>query len=513
MELLSSIPAFLQENCYSLLLVLLLVIVTSRWFFRKPSDLPPGPFSLPVIGCLHLIGPLPHVSLHELSRKYGGIMHLKFGTVPFVVVSSEEAAKELYKYRGLEFASKVPTIAGRHFGNDFNGIVYAEYTPQLKLYRKIVNTHLLSATRLKVYDKIRREEQCSLARSIVSAEGTPIKLRDKFHNLNVNIITYMLFGERFYGAHARNTAALDAFVDAVIESLRLSGVFNISDFIPAIKWLDVQRLEKRYKQLIAKVNDYLLSVLQDHRRNPRKYRSDEPVPFIDVLLSLDSTEEEVSDITKLSLLFDMLLGAVDTSALSLEWAITELLRHPAVMEKARKDIDSVVGSNRLVEDSDLDQLPFIAAIAKETLRLHQLAPLALPKVVRGGPSKLGGYTIPNGTCTFVNFHSLGIDPAHWKDPMKYWPERFLEADIDVFGQDYNLLPFGSGRRRCPGAKLGFDMLQIGIATLVQGFEWKLAKGRDPAEINMNETYGLVCHKTQPLIAVPKARLEGSIYSS
>ncbi|XP_024543997.1 flavonoid 3'-monooxygenase [Selaginella moellendorffii] len=384
-------------------------------------------------------------------------MYLKLGIKPTVIISSGRAAREIVKLHNLKFASKVPLISGKYFGNDYSGIAFSQYTPEVKLYRKLINTHLLSPTKLKIYDGIRREEQRRLARSLSDERGNPVLLRQKLHNMNMNVITYMLFGKRFCG-HYNNTVNVDEFVQVIVDILRLAGVFNVSDYIPGIRWLDVQGLEKQYKHLMDR---------------------------------------------------DLLLGAVDTSALLLEWAMAELFRHPVEFSRAQSQIDAVVGKEKLVDESDILKLPYIDAIVKETMRLRSVAPLSLPKQVQGGPIKLSGYTIPDGTTIYINSYSIGIDERFWKDPLEFQPQRFFDLpDVDVFGHNFNFLPFGTGRRVCPGAKLGFDAVQIGLATLVQGFDWKLDA---PGNMNMDQTFGLVCHKSQPLVGIPVPRLDSHVY--
>ncbi|EFJ16442.1 hypothetical protein SELMODRAFT_268606 [Selaginella moellendorffii] len=469
----------------------LLYFAGSRRGRRRDGDrLPPGPFNLPVIGSLHRLGSLPHISLQKLSRKHGDVMHPKLGRVSAVIISSARAASEIFKLHSLQCSSKPSLICSKYFGNDSSGIIFSSYTPQVKLYRKLINTHLLSPARLRICDGIRRA--ASLDPSATSRE-----IRCSCAK------TYRLFGERSFCGSSQE------FVRAIVETIRLVGIFNVSDYIPWLRWLDVQGLEKQYKQLTDKLNRHLFSILRDRRENPRVVTTDEePMAFIDVLISMD----ELSDTTKITLLLitqDILLGAVDSSALSVEWAMAELLRHPAELSRARREIDDVVGSQRLVEDSDLPKLRYVEAIAKETLRLHQVTPLINPKLVEGGPIKLGGFTIPAGALVYLSSYAIGMDEKFWKEPLEFRPQRFIEQDIDVFGQNFHFVPFGTGRRVCPGAKLGLDTVRIGVATLVQGFDWEL--DQDPAKLDMAETFGLVCQKTQPLVAIPRPRLDSHVY--
>ena len=200
------------------------------------------------------------------------------------------------------------------------------------------------------------------------------------------------------------------------------------------------------------------------------------------------------------MLQDMILAGSDTSTMTIEWAISELLKNPGALAKATEELDRVVGRERLVTERDFPQLPYMEAVLKETLRLHPAAPLLAPHLAREDTS-VDGYDIPAGTTVFVNVWSIGRDPALWEAPEEFRPARFIGSEVDVKGQDFELLPFGSGRRMCPGYSLGLKMTLLGIANLVHCFTWRLPNGMTVEQLSMEETFLLAMPRKVPLEAV------------
>lgn len=203
-------------------------------------------------------------------------------------------------------------------------------------------------------------------------------------------------------------------------------------------------------------------------------------------------------------------AGTDTSAVTTEWAISELINHPHVMAKARQEIDMVIGKKRIVEESDIAKLPYIQAIVKETLRLHPTGPLIVRECKED--CVVAGYEIPAKTRLFVNVWAIGRDPNHWENPLEFWPERFVDEEgsgksqLDVRGQHFHLLPFGSGRRSCPGATLALLVVQTTLASMVQCFEWKVGDGDECSIVDMEEGPGISLPRAHPLVCVPVARL-------
>ncbi|KAL6646998.1 hypothetical protein ACP70R_014435 [Stipagrostis hirtigluma subsp. patula] len=211
---------------------------------------------------------------------------------------------------------------------------------------------------------------------------------------------------------------------------------------------------------------------------------------------------------------DLIAGGTDTSSVTVEWAMSELLRNPEALAMATEELDRVVGGHRLVTEGDIPNLPYLEAVVKETMRLHPVAPLLTPRVSREDTfvPGAGGYRIPAGTRVFVNVWAIGRDPAVWEAPEEFRPERFAGSAVDVRGHDFGLLPFGSGRRMCPGLPLGLRMVQLTLASLLQGFAWRLPDGVAAPELSMEEKFGLTMPRLVPLEAVAEPRLPAHLYA-
>jgi cytochrome P450 len=191
--------------------------------------------------------------------------------------------------------------------------------------------------------------------------------------------------------------------------------------------------------------------------------------------------------------------------------MSELLRNPEVLAKATEELDRVIGRDRLVAEEDIPNLPYMEAVVKETMRLHPVAPLLTPRLCREDVS-VGGYDVPAGTRVLINIWAIGRDPAVWEAPMAFRPERFVGSGVDVKGQDLELLPFGSGRRMCPGIGLGLKMVHMILANLLHAFAWRLPDGVAAEDLSMEETFGLTVPRRVPLEAVAEPKLPAHLYA-
>lgn len=201
----------------------------------------------------------------------------------------------------------------------------------------------------------------------------------------------------------------------------------------------------------------------------------------------------------------MLAAAMDTSATAIEWVLSELMKHPRVMKKVQKELEDVVGLERMVEESDLDRLEYLEMVVKESMRLHPVAPLLLPHEAMED-CMINGFHIPKKSRVIINAWAIGRDPSVWSDAEKFFPERFVGSDIDVRGRDFQLIPFGSGRRVCPGMQLGLTVVRLVVAQLVHCFDWELPNNMQPTELDMTEEFGIVTPRANHLLAIPTYRL-------
>lgn len=206
----------------------------------------------------------------------------------------------------------------------------------------------------------------------------------------------------------------------------------------------------------------------------------------------------------------MITAGMDTTAISVEWAMAEVIKNPRVQQKAQEELDRVIGVDRVMTETDFSNLPYLQCVAKEALRLHPPTPLMLPHKANANV-KIGGYDIPKGSIVHVNVWAVARDPEVWKDPLEFRPERFLEEDVEMKGHDYRLLPFGAGRRVCPGAQLGINLVTSMLGHLLHHFCWNPPKGMKPEDIDLTESPGMVTYMRNPLQAVATPRLPSHLY--
>jgi cytochrome P450 len=293
-----------------------------------------------------------------------------------------------------------------------------------------------------------------------------------------------------------------------VTTSELLGAFNLGDYIPFLRWLDLQGCERAMKKLNRRRDKFLQRAI-DNSRLCIKEENDESL--IDVLIHLmDKAEDFFSDeaIVKATAI-SIIIGATDTYATTTEWAMATLLQRPEVLKRAQEELDVVVGSERVLEESDLPNLKYLEAIVKETLRLYPAGPLLLPHMA-AAPCTVGGYYVPAGTELLLNAWGIHRDPAVWERPLEFEPERFLNSSSpDLNGHDFKYIPFGYGRRACPGMWVALRMLLLTVGRLLQSFDWSIPDGIEG--VDMNEGRALTLHKAVPLEAAIKPRLPQHLY--
>ncbi|KAM3693716.1 hypothetical protein ACJW31_07G004900 [Castanea mollissima] len=479
---------------------------------------PPGPKAWPIIGNLNLVGSHPPKSLHKLAQKYGPIMQLKIGSFPVVVASSAEMAKEFLKTHDHVFASRPKSAVGKHLVYNNLNVTWAPAGPYWRQGRKIFS-ELFNSKRLNSYQYIRVEEMRAFMSRLCTLSGTgkPLKLKDHLFVHNLNIISRVVFGKNCVSSESKNetsTVTHEELVEMLDELFFLHGVFNIGDWIPWLDFLDLQGYVMRMKALSKKFDKFLDHVLHEH--NAKKEGANDFVPKDEMVNLLVQRADDPNADTKLSydgikaFIQDLIAGGTDTTTTTLEWAMSELLKQPHLIKKATEELDKVIGRDRWVEEIDIPQLPYIEAIVKETMRKHPVAGLLAPHLAMQD-CDVAGYKIQKGTRVFINTWSIGRDSSIWDAPEEFCPERFLGKAIDVKGQSFELLPFGSGRRMCPGYSFGLKVISSTLANMLHGFNWKLPGNMKNEDLSMDEVYGFATSRKFPLVAMMEPRLPLHLY--
>ncbi|CAA2974435.1 cytochrome P450 93A3-like [Olea europaea subsp. europaea] len=496
-------------------LVWLISTVLIRIFLKKQSTsgLPPSPLALPVIGHLHLLAPIPHQALAKLSQRYGPLIHLFLGSVPCVVASSPEMAKEFLKTYESSYSNRPQIFAVDYLTYGSQDFSFAPYGPYWKFMKKLCMSELLGGQTLELLLPVRRSEMRSFIEFLSSkaSAGKSVDIGGELIRLANNVISRMIMSERC----SEDEDEAGDVRKLVQEIAELTGRFNLTDFIWFCKNLDLQGFRKRLKEVRGRFDSMMERIIDEHQNSGRKLKLENEEgegvkDLLDILLNISANEISEMSLTRENIkafILDIFAAGTDTSAITTEWALAELINHPNILRKAQHEINSVVGKKRLVEESDISNLPYLQAIVKETLRLHPTGPLIVRE--SSDDCNVAGYHIPAKTRLFVNVWAIGRDPEHWENPLEFRPERFLNEDgnlkaqLDVRGQHYHLLPFGSGRRGCPGTSLALLVVQTTLAAMIQCFEWKVEGN---GTVNMEEGPGLTLPKAHPLICFPVARL-------
>jgi len=499
-----------SQELYIKLAAAFLVVVLAAWSFifrGRKGSIPPGPFPLPIIGNLHMLGKLPHRTLASLSVKYGPLMSLRLGSTLTLVVSSSEMAREFLKTHDQLFASRAPSAAAKCLTYNCSGIEFAPYGAYWRQMRKLCVLQLLSPKRLDYFRFIREEEVSAMIRCIVNSDDPrPLNINQTVSSLATAIICRMALSRKYSDQDLRS------FGSMLRESFMLLGSFNIGDYIPYLDWMDLQGLNRRMKK-IQKTQDYFLQKVIDER----VAQNDPNVPrdLLDALLATSAdTEFQLSRDSIKAVLFDMLLGGSDTAPPIIEWAMSEVLKNPLVLTKLQHELEHVVGFGRIVCETDLPRLVYLQAVVKETLRLYPQGPF-LFRHLSAEARNVAGYEIPQNTSVLVNVWAIGRNPESWKNAESFQPERFMDgvgSEVDASGdQNLDWLPFGAGRRRCPGQQLGTLIAELGLAQLLHCFNWRLPlddmNGQNQ-ELDMIERFnGITFPRAHELFAIPTPRLE------
>nr|CAB3500454.1 unnamed protein product [Digitaria exilis] len=465
-------------SCLSLAAILLLSLHVNRTSATKETGarLPPGPWNLPVIGSLHhLVGAPPHRALLRLARLHGPVMLLRLGEVPAVVVSSPEAAAEVMKANDPVFASRPRGATADVVGFGGKGLIFAPYGEHWRQMRKVCVVELLSARQVRRMERIRQAEVARLVES-VSLAATAMAASpsaDAVINLSQGLtaLTNNVIARAAFGGECRQQQAYLLEIEVVAT---LAAGFNLPDLFPSsrlARWLsgavrDLRRSHARVERITA-------GIVQERMEKRSTSHG---------IVGADVDDED---------LLDVLLRLQEEG--TIEWAMAELIRNPQAMSRATYEVRQKLGQGRVsITNADLGDLHYLRMVIKETLRLRPPAPLILRASQEN--CQIMGYDIPRGSSVFINTFAVAQDPRYWDNPEEFLPERFESSTPDYRWTHFEFIPFGAGRRQCPGALFATTTIEITLANLLYHFDWALPTGGDPKVLDMSELFGITVRR-------------------
>ncbi|GJX21582.1 geraniol 8-hydroxylase-like protein [Tanacetum coccineum] len=464
----------------------------------RKRRMPPGPFALPIIGNLLEIGPKPHESLANLSKKHGPLMSIRLGSVTSVVASTPDAAREILQRKDDVCSGRTVPDAVTALENHDSAVLWISANDDWRSIRKALNTYLTHQHKLDTLRDLRENVVDGMLDFVRDSEqkNEAVNIGKLAFAVALNQMSNTILSQDVTGYDSEDMGGFNTAVRTLME---VDGKFNIADIFPVLKPWDPQNIRRQAKAAYGwfdKVTDSFISDRLKHRESKLPRCCD----MLDSLLDYSQDHETEFNLIHIkTLIVDLFIAGTETSSNTTEWAMTELLLNPDMFTRVRKEVSSILGEDGKIEETKLLDLPYLHAVIKETMRLHLSVPLLAPHKTEK-EVKLGEYIVPKNIQILVNVWAMARDPRYWEDPLRFMPERFLGNETDYKGQHFEFLPFGSGRRMCPGIPLAHRVVSLMVASFVYYFDWELPHARE--EMDMNDIFGLTLLRATPLVATP-----------
>ncbi|KAG0551085.1 hypothetical protein BDA96_01G393400 [Sorghum bicolor] len=452
-------------------------------------------------------------ALRRLARKHGSdVMLLRLGAMPVLVVSSPRAAEAVLRTHDRVCASRPYSLVAEVVMYGPSDVGFAPYGDYWRRARKLITTHLLTVRRVQALRLAREQEVSAVMARIgeAAATGAAVDMGELLGSFANDLACRAVMGNSFRG-EGRNKL----FLELVSDTSPLLGGFNVEEFFPFVARFGVlsRAVRAKSERLRRRWDEQLDRLIQDHESTAtasKTSKDDDEDDFIHILLSVRH-EYGLSTEQMKAILLGVFFGGIGTGATALEFTVAELMRNPDVMKKLQAEVRSLVPNKAQgpVSDDNLRDMAYLRAVVKESLRLHPPTPILTAHFTMASCS-VDGFAVPAGVGVLVNSWAIATDARFWEDPEAFAPERFVldggsAAGIDFRGADFRLLPFGSGRRMCPGMNFGVASVEAMLANLVHRFDWELPPGKAARDIDMAEVFGLVLQRKHKLLLVPRQR--------
>ncbi|GMI78166.1 cytochrome P450, family 82, subfamily C, polypeptide 4 [Hibiscus trionum] len=504
----------------------LLFLFSFLWISRgtnQKKTAPEAGGAWPVIGHLRLLGgpQPPHITLANMANKYGEIFTIKLGVQTTLVVSSSEVAKECLTVNDRAFATRPKLVSLKILGYNNAMIAFAPYGPYWRQVRKFITMELLSNHRLGSFKHVQESEIKTSLQQLYelwnrkkssSIDTVLVDMKTWFNDITLNVIMRIIVGKRMLDSYEKDDET-KKWKNALDKLVEMTAKFTVADALPFLRWFDIGGDEKFMRKIAEELDRVVDGWLREHKQKRAQDEANSEKDFMGVMLSLlrDSEEHDADTINKATSLA-LILAAEDTTAITLTWVLSLLLNNRDALNKIQQELNIHVGRDKLfVSESDTKNLVYLQSVIKETLRLYPPAPLSLIHEAIEDCT-VHGYHVSAGTWLILNLRKIQRDPRVWENPSEFRPERFMSThkDIDLRGQNFELIPFSSGRRMCPGISFALQILQLTLANLLHWFEFETPSGK---AIDMREGTGFTSCKATPLEVHISPRLPAFVYES
>lgn len=478
---------------------------------------PPSPPGLPLLGNLYQLNQeSPHIYLWKLSKKYGPLMFMKLGFSQLVVISSARIAKEVLKIHDFAFSGRPSYLGQRKLSYNGLDVAFSPYNNYWREMKKICILHLFSPKKVQSFRPIREDEVSRMINRVteLASSSKLVNLSEIMSSLSSNISCIVGFGKRYdeKGYESKRFSKLLCEAQAMIGGSFLSDHFPIfGHWIDCIVTRKATRLEKIYNELDL----FYQELIDEHLSSTRPKSMDGDI--VDMLIVLKDQNLSSSSLNLTwdhikAVLMDIFIAGTDTNAAALVWAMTALMKEGgSAMRKLQEGIRELVGKKGRVDEDDIQNLPYLRAVIKETLRLYPPTPLIPRETIE--KCSIDGYEIKQNTPVSINAWAIGRDPECWVNPDEFIPDRFCNLNnndsIDYKSGEFEMIPFGGGRRGCPGISLGVATVELALANLLYAFDWELPYGMVKEDIDINTLPGMTMHKKNPLCLVAKTYYNNS----